>query len=934
MIGPYRLEREIARGGMGIVYLAHDTRLHRTVALKSLPAEVASEPERRDRFERESRLLASLNHPNIAAIYDIVESEGRPFLALEHIEGETLAQRIARGPLSLAETLDIAFQIATGMEAAHEQGVIHRDLKPGNVMITPGDQVKIVDFGLAKGRLDQAHGDTHSPTMHPASSLSSPTIASPTIASPAEHPGTIPGVILGTAPYLSPEQARGKAVDRRTDIWAFGCIVYECLTAKRAFQGETVSDTIAKILERDPDWSALPASTSERLRDLLRRTLEKDPRRRLRDMGEARVLLEEMRSGRAAPVAHAQAPQGRRGLSRNMLLLAFGIGIVLGGALVLNLTGTLGGKRSAHLSGPAWASMSIPPQVRAVDYGITDDGKYCVVLGAPRQAPGGEAPPQRLYVRRIDSPEFTPIEGSEGALGFILNYDGHYSFVAPASARSKNLKVFYGPIDGSAPPVPLMSVDASNTSAIWLESGSIFGSLSGKEWAIYSMKGDAAGRASTEPKPFDPKDSTSTYLPMGTLPGDRGVLLRDLSYDKGAFRQDIAVLDLKSGKTKILLRDGGSPRYASTGHLLFSRGGALLAVPFDLGRLEIHGEPVTILGGLRANANWSHAVFEIARNGTLLCTRGGATIQRRHAVIMNDDGSLTEWSGERQPFERRITASPDGKRFAAVITNSEAIYEIWVSTRGNPTSERIIAIPGVDCDMPLWSPDGTRIAYTQTSDAPSDGLYEYRVDGRSPPRFLVHREASDQGIVPMSWQPDGSQILCCLFSGPRAEIAVLDVPPAGHLGTFRRLDLEGASVPKAMFSPDGTKLGYVQVLDSGKSELFVRDYRRDGTLGRPTQVSTGGAKNFAWTRNSRNLIYGNDQGQGLLAFAPAPDGTVRPPIVAFPDLQKYRFAGDLGSMLPDDRVLLVQRGEEEDDITRFDVVFNFFDLVKEKTQRK
>src|SRR5258705_1263938 len=295
---------------MGVGFLAHDTRLGRTVALKALPEDVATDPDRLQRFEREARVLASLSHPNIAAIYGLEESEGRRYLALEHIEGETLAEKLARGPLPLQETLDICTQIASGMEAAHDAGVVHRDLKPANVMITPNDQVKILDFGLAKGKVaTDESGLAKSPALVDSPTLSSPTLPhSPTLISPA----TLPGVILGTAAYLSPEQARGKVVDRRTDIWSFGCIIYECLTGKRAFEGETVSDTIAKILEREMDWSTLPKSTPARLSELLARCLEKDPRRRLRDIGDARLALEELKAGHssAALAAAGGPPEG------------------------------------------------------------------------------------------------------------------------------------------------------------------------------------------------------------------------------------------------------------------------------------------------------------------------------------------------------------------------------------------------------------------------------------------------------------------------------------------------------------------------------------------------------------------------------------------------------------------------------------------------
>lgn len=308
LIGPYRLDRELARGGMGIVYLAHDTRLNRTVALKALPDDVASDPDRLQRFEREARLLASLSHPNVATIYGIESGEGRRFLALEYIEGESLAARLAQGPLSIDETLEIGAQIAAGIEAAHEAGIIHRDLKPSNVVIAAGERVKVIDFGLARGKDADAASQADSPAITP----SSPTITR----AEAEHSPTMPGVILGTAPYLSPEQARGKPVDRRTDIWSFGCLLFECLTGTMAFRGETVSDTISLILTKEPDWSKLPKQTPASLVAFLKRCLVKDPRRRLRDIGEARLALDDIRAGVAAgseaTVAAAPHPRPRR----------------------------------------------------------------------------------------------------------------------------------------------------------------------------------------------------------------------------------------------------------------------------------------------------------------------------------------------------------------------------------------------------------------------------------------------------------------------------------------------------------------------------------------------------------------------------------------------------------------------------------------------
>src|SRR5438093_2141846 len=389
-IGPYKVDREIGRGGMGVVFLAHDTRLGRTVALKALPEDVASDPDRLQRFEREARVLASLNHPNVAAIYGLEESEGRRYLALEHVEGETRADRSARGPLPLQETLDICIQIASGVEAAHDGGVVHRDLKPSNVMITPNDQVKVLDFGLAKGRVaTDESGLAKSPALMDSRTPSPTLLHSPTLISPP----TLPGVILGTSAYLSPEQARGKVVDRRTDIWSFGCILYECLAGERAFEGETVSDTIAKTLEREMDWSSLPKATPPRLRELLERCLTKDPKLRLRDIGDARLALEEVKSGRFAAPTGAVAPGAAPARRRTAILLAIGavLSAVLG-VLAWNAFGP--SSRSAQVS-VVHLSLPVPPELRASALELTPSGEAAVLMAAPRGTGKGGAPRAR-----------------------------------------------------------------------------------------------------------------------------------------------------------------------------------------------------------------------------------------------------------------------------------------------------------------------------------------------------------------------------------------------------------------------------------------------------------------------------------------------------------------------------------------------------------
>ena len=771
-IGPYRIDREIGRGGMGVIYLAHDTRLDRAVAIKSLPEDVASDPERRQRFEREARMLAALNHPNIAGIYDVEESEGRSYLALEYVQGESLAERLARGPLPLAETLEICIQMAAGIEAAHEGGIIHRDLKPANVVITPGDVVKVLDFGLAKGRvagdgLGESGALRDSPTL-----AESPTLAnSPTLQSPA----TLPGVILGTAAYLSPEQARGKPVDRRTDIWAFGCILYECLTGRMAFEGETISDLIAKILERDVDWSRLPKSTPFAIHVLLKRCLEKDPKKRLRDLGDARLTLEEIRAGGlalAAAPARAARPGGRR------TLLVAALAFALGSALTLGAWRFLGPALSARSNDVTNLSIALPPNLRVTGGDLSPDGRTFAILAQPRQAPGAEPPRAQVYVRHMGAQGFEPVRGTEGAVGMGFGGDGTWiGYVAPVSERGTQLRVYRVPIDGSSPPMALADFDpAWNSGVAFLESRELlFGVNQGKSYVRLA----AGSSTPSAPKPIDVQGFQGQLALSKALPHDRGVLLDATWYEGAAYRLGVGVLDLRSGKAKILVKDAGNPLYSRTGHLLFGRGDALYAVPFDLDRLELRGAPVAIMDGLRVGAGALNASFRLAGNGTLLYAPGGNVGQDRHVVVADAAGGVSEWSGERQSYEvTPIALSADGTRIAATAISPNALDEIWISERGRPTSRRLVAVPGADCFGPLWSPDGTRLAYSQKAMNNSDGVYVVSADGSGAPRRILRRAPADPWIV-LPYSPEIAEFTPLLVCGRvSVPLSVIEVPPA------------------------------------------------------------------------------------------------------------------------------------------------------------
>jgi eukaryotic-like serine/threonine-protein kinase len=427
-IGSYPIERELGRGGMGVVYLGRDVRLERLVAIKVLPDALAHDAERLARFEREARILASLRHVNIAGIYGLEESDGRRFLTLEYVEGDTLAQRVDRGALPIEEALDVCRQIAAGLEAAHEGGVIHRDLKPGNVKITPGGEVKVLDFGLAKGGAGNALSGSEA-------NLS----LSPTLAATA----TGVGIILGTAAYMSPEQARGRLVDRRTDIWAFGCVLYECLTGRQLFTGETVSDVLAKILERDPDWEALPPRLPSRARELLRRCLEKDSKRRLRDIGDARIQLEEalvdLKSEASAPPRERRAPATSPGSTR---MLAIGAAMAALGAIA----GVAGWSRfgpdsllrhqaKKTFEGVAHVSITLPPDVRFDAMALLPHGKLLAGRGRPRSREGsGAEAVAMIYTRPLDSYDMKPLAGTEGVGLAFPSPDGRsVFFTAPVT---------------------------------------------------------------------------------------------------------------------------------------------------------------------------------------------------------------------------------------------------------------------------------------------------------------------------------------------------------------------------------------------------------------------------------------------------------------------------------------------------------------------
>jgi len=574
----YKIIEKIGQGGMGVVYRAEDTNLSREVAIKVLPEQFTQDPQRLARFEREAKLLASLNHPNIAAIYGLEEAAGVRFLALELVEGETLAERVAKGPVPVKEALEVCRQIAEGVEAAHDKGVIHRDLKPANVKVTPEGKVKILDFGLAKAFEDEI----------PAADISQ----SPTLTEEM----TRAGVILGTAAYMSPEQARGKAVDKRSDVFAFGCVLYELLTGTRAFGGETVTDTLAKILEGEPDWNVLSPTVPSTIRFLISRCLQKDPGKRLQHIDGARILIEEALTGEttasAIGLGGAVQPVPQR--------WAMTVGLVVLGAVVAGLAVWLLIQPSSPEQVLNRFVITPSPDAPLAEIGfsvvaISSDGRRVVYVADSQGT-------RQLYVRSLDDFLATPIPGTEGTEGGpFFSPDGE-SIAFHAAGQLKRVSVMGGS------PITLCDVEVW-AGGSWFEDTILFGTGAGGLYRVSAAGGEPEILATV-----DPNNGETGYATPDILPGGKAVLF---TINREAPPAEIAVLSLETGEKKILMEQGVRVHYSPTGHIVYViRTGSLMAVPFDLASLEVSGDPVSVLEGIRRYG--SAPDYSLSPNGALV----------------------------------------------------------------------------------------------------------------------------------------------------------------------------------------------------------------------------------------------------------------------------------------------------------------------------
>ena len=610
-LGSHEITGLLGKGGMGEVYRARDLKLKREVAIKILPEEFSRDADRVKRFQLEAEVLASLNHPSIAAIYDVGSDNGSRYLVLELVEGETLADRIARGPIPIDETLDIAKHICEALEAAHEKGIVHRDLKPANMKVTSDGKVKVLDFGLAKALDRSGNSGSFDPS-------NSPTLAATT---------TGMGIILGTAAYMSPEQARGKAVDKRTDIWAFGCVLYEMLTGKQAFVGEDVPDTIAAVVRGTPDWDALPAGASEQIRMLLKRCLENDRKKRLPDIAVAQFLMTE-----SIPVQ----PATSRVESRRHVRLAAVIGVAAGVVITAAGMGIIARWNTAKPP-QAVRFMFVPPAVGPLALGGTDrdiaispDGTHVVYRGGNNG---------QLFVRALDQLEVQPLAGVTDARDPFISHDGHWVGFFTLNSEMKKVSISGGP------PITLCRFAGVPRGASWGPDGTIVFATNDPATGLLSVPA-GGGEPTVLTKPETAKAEADHQWPF-VLPGGRGVLFTINITGRPAANNQIAVLDLKTGQKRILIHGGSHAEYVDTGHIVYAVAGTLRAVRFDPARLEVLSDPVPVLDQITVSAT-GVAEFALSKSGALLYVPGGTAGPPAQRSLV-----WVSRQGRRSPSKRR-----------------------------------------------------------------------------------------------------------------------------------------------------------------------------------------------------------------------------------------------------------------------------------------
>jgi len=842
-LGPYAIEVPLGAGGMGEVYRATDTHLKRSVAIKVLPASVAGDADRLARFQREAEVLAVLNHPNIAAIYGLEKTPGFTALVMELVDGEDLSAVIARGPIAFPDALPIAKQIAEALEAAHEQGIVHRDLKPANIKVRTDGTVKVLDFGLAKAvgspeglRYEDGVAQGFSPAN------------SPTLTARATHMG----VILGTAPYMAPEQARGKVVDKRADIWAFGLIVYEMLTSRRAFDGEEVSDVLAAVLRQQIDWSPLPVDVPAPLHQLLRRCLERDPRKRLRDIGEARLILEDPHALDPV-VASSPTAIGASGLTapRWRRALPWAVAGLLAAALAVALL-TWAPWRSARSPAPRRLLASI-----GADASLTRGTGASAILSPDGTTLAFVARQQnqtRLFVRKLDHLQAVALTGSEGAESPFFSPDGQWiGFFAGGQLKKMS-------VTGGA--AIRLCAAPTGRGGTWADADTIIFTPSPE--APVLMRVPASGGT---PAAFGTRgDVPASQRWPEALPGGRGVLYsesRSASNWEGA---NLVVTPLSGGPPKVVVRGGYFGRYVPGGYLLYMNQGTLFAVRFDLDRLEALGQPLPALDGVSGSVSTGGVQLALSAEGTFAYLPGAATATVNPIEWLTRDGKTSTLRTVKADWGNP-QFSPDGQSLAMDISDGTQ-RDIFVYSWARDTLTQLTFDPGQD-RMPVWTPDGRRVVFASNRAKGVHNLYWVNADGTGEVTRLTD---SPDSHSPRSWHPSG-KFLAFTAVPPGGSMDLMILPMEGDNsrgwtpGTPTVFLRTPANEGSPVFSPDGRWIAYNSTEAGVYYEVYVRPFPGPGGKWR---ISSGGGTYPRWSEATRELLFVNP-------FDPSPSKVMTAP---------------------------------------------------------
>jgi hypothetical protein len=864
-VGSYVIVSLIGAGGMGEVYRAQDSRLKRDVALKILPASVAGDPERMTRFQREAEVLASLNHPNVATIYGIEANA----LVMEMVEGENL-----RGPLPFDDALHLARQIVQALEYAHERGIIHRDLKPANVKVTSDGVAKLLDFGLAKAIEDPAApgGLSKSPTLTLAAA----------------------GVILGTAAYMAPEQAHGAAADRRADIWSFGAVLYEMLTGKQAFSGESISDTLASVLKLEPDWAALPADTPIAIRTLLRRCLIKDRTYRLQAIGEARIVIDDVVSGSAD---QERAPAAAAGRTRRLAIAGWSAAAILAAVAVL-----VSGTQNVTPFAPR-------PVVR-----FTDALPLANVLGALALSPDGSqlafvgGPSSQIHVRPMEQLEPRAIDGTDGAANLCFSPDGQWIGFITRDRGLKKVRVAGGPVQTLADALVLISPPFVS----WPQTDEIFFVNNGAVMKIRAGGGNPETVAA-------PDAGINYYASPQLLPGGQQLLLSArIGTPSIGYEFRLIARNLQTGEQKTLLERAGLAQYlptgTTTGHIVYYNpvAAAIMAIPFDLTRLEVKGSPAAVFEGIQG---WgSYGLFTISDSGTLVYG-SGAPLTGTTLVWVERDGTehLTASGGRRYTSAR---LAPDGHRVAVSIVGvREDTEDIWIRDLARGTLNRVTN--DGNAGNPVWTPDGHRVIYERRPNFGDPAVLWVPADGSA--RSTVLATSSRGRIVPESVSPDGT-ILIGSFPYER-KMFVLPLPTR-DAKPQPFLDSRFAGFNTA-FSPDGAWVAYSSD-ESGEKEVYVTPFPRAGGK---FPISANGGAFPRWSRSGRELFYRSGDKMMVVNVETSPQFRAGVPKVLF----ERPFGNSYDPDEEGKRFLMIKPPGVEASVTgRVHIVLNWFEELRRR----